>query len=347
MRWLSTVAGGALAAVLVAAPQPALGQGLMVTGYADLEIVLGDVNSDDREFFFDNHHFNIIALGKLVEDVFAAVEVEYEHGGGEIALEYGYISYTGIRNLRISGGKFIVPFGRFNKDLHPTWINKMPDRPHGFRDIFPQTYSDVGIWLSGGAPVGTSGARVTYDAFVVNGLGCVDCTGIRGMRPGDDEELRDQFDGVRDDGKSVGGRLGIELAPQGFDFGASGYYGSYDPVNDLNLAMFGVDAAFRYRALELRAEGVLASQDAVGGDLTKKGGYAQAAYLIQRRFEPVVRFSMRDMPGDDSDAWRLSFGASFYVSASAAIRLAYHHNDEKAGFDSDNDDVIAQFTMSF
>lgn len=338
--------GVAVALGLVALPRWAPAQGLMLTGYADLEVNLADVGSDDAQFYFDNHHFNVIAIGRLVTDLFAAVEVEYEHAGEEIALEYGYLSYTGIRNVRIQAGKFIVPFGRFNKDLHPTWINKMPDRPHGFRDIFPQTYSDVGLWVSGGVPIGTAGNRVTYDAFVVNGLLGDDGGGIRGMRDNDREGLTA---GGRDDNKALGGRLGVELAPQGFDLGGSFYVGNYldDPANSLTLSMFGVDAAFHYRALEVRAEGVLANQQATAGDLTKKGGYAQASYLLDVGVEPVVRFSLRDMPGDAQDARRLSFGASYYLSSMAAVRLAYHLNMEKAGFESDNNNIVAQITTSF
>jgi hypothetical protein len=181
----SLVVGAALGIALVTAPQPVFGQGLMVTGYADIEFTVAGVGSGDEELFFDNHHFNLIFMGSLIKNVFAAAEVEYEHAGEEIALEYGYISYTGFKNLRIMGGKFIVPFGRFNKDLHPTWINKIPGRPHGFRNVFPQTYSDVGLWVSGGVPVGRSGARVVYDAWVVNGLMGADSGDIRGMRGND------------------------------------------------------------------------------------------------------------------------------------------------------------------
>ena len=134
---------GVAVLALLAVPRPGSGQGLMVSGYADFEAIFDKVGTTNSDFIFDNHHFNLIMLGKLGADVFAAAEVEYEHAGEEIALEYGYIAYCGLDNLRIAAGKFIVPFGRFNKDLHPTWINKMPDRPHGFSAIFPQTYSDV------------------------------------------------------------------------------------------------------------------------------------------------------------------------------------------------------------
>lgn len=330
---------------LLAVPRPSSGQGLMVSGYADFEAVFDKVGSTNSDFIFDNHHFNLIMLGKLGANVFAAAEVEYEHGGEEIALEYGYIAYTAITNLRIAAGKFIVPFGRFNKDLHPTWINKMPDRPHGFRAVFPQTYSDVGVWLSGAAPVGR-GTRVTYDAFIVNGLMGDDGGSIRSMRNNDREKFSA---GGRDDNKAVGGRLGLEVGPTGLDFGASIYTGNYldDPSTTLTLTLIGADAAYHYRGLELRGEVVRAQQESTAGDLTKTGGYAQAAYLINSRFEPVIRFSMRDMPDQDNDNSRMSLGASYYPSPNAAFRLAYHLNGEKTGFEADNNKLIAQFTMMF
>ena len=182
-----------LVAVLVAAifaPPPVAGQGLMVTGYADFEANFTNIDdTDNSNFFFDNHHFNVILIGDLVKDLFVAGEVEYEHAGEEIALEYAYFGYTGIKNLRILAGKFIVPFGRFNKDLHPTVINKMPDRPHGFRNILPQTYNDVGLWVSGGAPLNMDGTRVVWDGFIVNGLMGDDGGDIRGGR-GNDRESR-------------------------------------------------------------------------------------------------------------------------------------------------------------
>lgn len=327
-------------------PRLAVGQGLRVFGYADFEANLEGVGSGDEEFYFNNHHFNLIAAGSLVDNLFAAAEVEFEDAGEEIGLEYGFLSYTGIENVTISAGKFLVPFGRFNKDLHPTWINKMPDRPLGFSNILPTGYNDVGVWVTGAFPLAQSGGRVTLDAFVVNGLLGEDGGDIRDMRGNVEDEL--SAEGV-DNNKAFGGRLGLEMAPQGFDIAASGYIGNYLDDADVNLylKMFGVDAAFHSGGLEVRAEGVLASQEATGGDLTKKGGYAQVAYVIQGRFEPVVRFSIRDMPTDDQDQNRLSFGINYYVAASSAVRLAYHINNEKDAFTVDNNNLVAQFTVGF
>lgn len=316
-------------------------QGLTVTGYADFEAWLEDIGSDDKSFFFDNHHFNLIMVGEVTDNLFAAFEVEYEHGGSEIGMEYGYFGYTGLTDLNIMVGKFIVPFGRFNKDLHPTTINKVPDRPHGFRDILPQTYNDVGLWLSGGKAISDDN-RVVFDVFLVNGLLGDDGDGIRSMR-GNVED--------GDDDKAIGGRLGIEAPYAGFDLGASIYSGKYAEDADgesLRLTMFGVDASYQINGFAVRGELVRASQDATGGDLTKTGGYAQASYLFDNGIvEPVVRFSTRDMPGDGSDQSRFSIGSSFYVSASSSVRVAYSFNTEKSDFEEDNDTMVAQFNIIF
>ncbi len=324
----------------------ALAQGLIVTGYADFEATVGDIDSGDKKVSFDNHHFNLIFLGKIYENVFAAAEVEFEHAGDEIALEYGYVGYTGIKNLRILVGKFIVPFGRFQKDLHPTWINKMPDRPHGFGNIFPSTYSDVGVWITGAVPL-NEGTRVTYDAFVVNGLLGDEGGDIRDMRDNDRDKLSA---GGRDDQKGFGGRAGLELPQHGFDAGVSAYTGNYldNPDTNLTLTFLGADAAYVKSGLEVRAEVVYAKQELTVGDLDKTGGYVQIAYeIVKTKFEPIFRFSSRNMPGNDSDARRFSLGMNYYVAPSSAVRLAYHRNAEDDLFKTDNDVLIAQFTVGF
>jgi len=316
-------------------------QGLTVTGYADFEAWVEDIGSDDKAFYFDNHHFNLILVGEVTENLFAAFEVEYEHGGEEIAMEYGYFGYTGFTDVSILAGKFIVPFGRFNKDLHPTTMNKVPDRPHGFRDILPQTYNDVGLWVTGAKAMGDDN-RVVFDVYVVNGLAGADGGGIRGMRDNNEDV---------DDDKALGGRLGFEAPFTGFDLGASVYSGRYAEAatgESLRLTMLGLDGSYQWNGLVLRGEVIRAMQDATGGDLTKTGGYAQASYLLDNGIvEPVVRFSTRDMPGDGLDQSRVSAGVSLYLSASSSVRLAYSVNTEKSGFESDNDTFVAQFNIIF
>jgi hypothetical protein len=267
----SAVAIGAL--VLSTQSGELRAQGLKVLGYADLEWSLEQTGDPENEWyhFFDNHHFNIVGVGWIMDDLVAAVEVEYEHAGEEIALEYGYLAYSGIRYLRIAGGKFLIPFNRFNKDLHPTWISKVPGRPLPYNNIFPASYSDVGLWISGGAPVG-GGSRVVYDAYVVNGLACEE----------DETDFRDCRDNDRDrptdNNKALGGRLGLELA-QGLGLGASAYTGGY--AEGLDITFLGVDGDYHLRGLELRGEFVFAKQDrtTATGEVDRLGFYLQGAYI--------------------------------------------------------------------
>lgn len=346
----SAVGAGAcaLALLLFGAPDVGSAQGLILSGYADLETHIEKLGSDNKEFYFDNYHFNVIALGRLTGNLFAAAEVEYEHAGEEIALEYGYLAYTGLRDVTVVAGKFIVPFGRFNKDLHPTWINKVIGRPYGFGNVFPQTYSDVGIWVAGGKAVNPE-SRVVFDLFAVNGLLGEEGDDIRALRDNDRERLPG---GGRNDNKALGGRLGLELPFQGLDLGGSIYTGDYAEVDgkSLNLLMLGVDGSFQRAGFVLRGEFVRAVQETTKGDLIKQGGYAQATYLVTPRFEPGVQFSTQDMPAvkgvQSGDLSRIAVGASFYVSSAAAVRVYYHINREKAG-KSDNDALLAQFAISF
>lgn len=318
-------------------------QGLTVSGYADFEVLVNNLDGDNKDFYFDNHHFNLIMVGSLVDNLFAAFEIEYEHGGEEIAMEYGYFGYTGVENVRFLVGKFILPFGRFNKDIHPTTVNKIPGRPHGFKDILPQTYNDVGIWITG-ANAFNDDVRFVYDLYAVNGLMGEDGGGIRDMRDND----REKAEFGRDDDKAVGARVGLEFPYSGFDFGTSIYTGKYaesDTGKGLRLTLWGVDASYQKNGFVLRGELVRASQDATGGDLTKTGGYLQASYLATSRFEPVVRWSARNMPGESADLGRLAFGASLFVTPASSIRAAYILNSEKDGFESKNNGFILQFNV--
>ncbi len=333
-------------------------QGLKIFGYGDLEWSYeqtGDPN-DEWHQFFDNHHFNLVLVGWIMGDVQASAEVEYEHAGDEISLEYGYVAYTGLRNVRLVGGKFIIPFNRFNRDLHPTWINKIPGRPLVYENVFPTTYSDVGIWASGGLPL-ARGARVVYDAYVVNGLaGAPDELNFRDLREND----RDK---PADDNKAVGGRLGIEL-PAGLGIGASVYTGGYakDPATDerLDVTFLGADADYHWQGLELRGEFAYARQELTGNvDADRAGFYAQAAYQLVKaegplsRFEPVVRYSLvrfDDAPygfaEGELDREELVVGLNYYLAPSAAVRVAYFFNTERAD-KVKNNKLVTQFSVGF
>lgn len=331
VRRLVVFAGVAFAAVTLTAVD-LQGQGLIVTGYANMEYV----NAQGSAQTFDAHNLNLIVLGKLRGDLFAAGEIEYEHGGDEIALEYAYLAFTRWRYVNIVAGKFIVPFGTFNVN-HPAWINKVPGRPFGFDRVMPATYSDVGVLVRGALPAGYL-SRITYDAWVVNGLAGVDGDDLRGMRDNNVDVDRN---------KAAGGRVGY-ASRVGFDVGGSFHTGKYDAVADLAVTFIGADAAFQKGGLELRGEFIQATQESSGGDLKKNGWYVQAAYLVLPTVEPAVRFSQMEFPGaSNRDVREISVGVSIYPSDFGAFRLFGRFNTERSLPEVDNNQFIAQFTVGF
>ncbi len=330
-KWLCmTVALGALA------PARAAAQGLIVAGYATTELEV--TFSDPRVNTFDAQNFNLIMLGRLRGDVFVATEIEYEHGGEEIEFEYGYLAFTRWPMANIVAGKFLVPFGRFNADLHPAWINRMPGRPLPNDGILPVAYSDVGVMVRGAAPVGTEG-RVTYDVWGVNGLAGSPGGSIRGMR----ENVVDVDNNV-----ALGTRLGF-VSRLGFDVGASAYNGTYNDSAGLNLRILGVDASWRRGPGEVRLEYMRASQEDSAGTLTKSGYYLIGSYEITRSLEAAIRYSAINFPGESGDRARLSLGINLYPSDAAALRLSYDINRETgAGVtETKNNRFTAQFTVGF
>lgn len=167
---------------------------------------------------------------------------------------------------------------------------------------------------------------------------------------GETRSDRDLFPGGgRDGNKTVGARIGLDLAPRGIDVGVSAQTGNYsdDPDLDLSLTFLGVDAAARFFDVELRGELFRANQESTAGMLHKTGGYVQAAFRMTSRLEPVVRYSALDMPETAADRRQFALGLNLYVSPASSVRLNYRFNGEKAGFTEADDALAAQFNIVF
>lgn len=334
-----TLCWAAVAACGVAAPTAARAQGLLVSGYAVEEFNWVQTDPSGHANTFDAHNFNLIVLGQLLGDVFAAAEVEMEHAGEEIGLEYGYLAFTRWPQANIVVGKFLVPFGRFNQDLHPAWINRIPGRPLPNDAVFPVDYGDVGVMVRGAAPAGTVG-RVTYDFWGVNGLAGAPGASIR--------DLRDNREDV-DNNVALGTRIGL-VTNRGFDVGASLYSGTYNDSAALNLRIIGADATYHRGPLEVRGEWMTAAQDtSTAGNVTKSGFYVLGSYAFRSWVEAAVRYSQVDFPGSGADRSRISLGVNLYPSDAAAFRFAYNINRELGSgvTQAKNNSFIAQFTVGF
>lgn len=319
-------------------------------GYLDVTFVYNQ--EVGKKSTFDAFHFNPIFLYQIEDNILASAEIEFEHGGDEIIVEYAQLDYLWNDYITFTAGKFLVPFGAFNRRLHPTWISKVPGKPYANNHVVPSGWSETGLMVSGAIGFGTNGGRVNYAAYVANGFEGAAGDDIRALRK--EKDPRDKMN----NNKGIGGRLGVVPAA-GIEFGVSGYTCKYDQATNpiLNLNMYGADAEYHYQDyFELRGEYNQADQqiDTVSGGnqpyLIKRGYYVQAALRLSvtdndllMPVEIAVRYSGQDFPGQAQDVYEVTPTLNYFLSPTTILRLAYTINGE-SGTSVDNNQFTAMLT---
>lgn len=303
---------------------------------------------------FDMYHFNPIFLYQMQDNILASVELEFEHGGDEIAVEYAQLDYLWNDYVTITAGKFLVPFGVWNRRLHPGWISKVPGRPYSNYHVVPTGWAETGVMFSGAVGFGENGGRINYAAYLTNGL--------EGA-PGDDtRDLRKTDARDKNHDLAKGGRLGI-VPVAGAEVGVSFYTGKYDVGMDpeLDLNFFGFDAEFHHEDyFELRGEYNTVKQDSYTDpaddttpivELDKKGYYVQAALKLSvfdedilMPLEIAIRYSAQDWDGEAKDYTELTPTLNYYLSSSTIFRIAYSIYGEKDDASEKDNNV---FTLVF
>jgi hypothetical protein len=212
-------------------------------------------------------------------------ELEFEHGGEEVGIEFAYLDYLLTPNLSVRGGMLLVPVGLVNEFHEPT-VFIGTHRPETERRILPSTWHENGAGL-----LGTFG-RINFRAYVVNGLDASGFTsaGVRGGRQGGAE--------ARATNVAFAGRLDVTPVP-GVFAGASLYQGgsgqneivSAGQRLDIGTTMGDVHGQAQIRGFDLRALYARASIDDAG-ELSRalglaapiaeqmQGGYVQAGYNL-------------------------------------------------------------------
>lgn len=320
------------------------GNGTVVLGgYLDVNYIY--YQETDKPSSFDMYHFNPIFLYQIEENLLASVELEFEHGGDEIAVEYAQIDYLWSDYVTLTAGKFLVPFGVFNRRLHPGWISKVPGRPLSNYHVVPTGWSETGLMFSGAAGFGENGGRVNYAAYVTNGLEGAPGDDTRDLRKGDPRDKKNN-------NKAIGGRFGIVPAA-GMEFGGSAYTCKYDAqINpELNISFLGFDAEYHHEDIfELRGEYNVVKQDTLlDSTATKSGFYVQASVKLSAidndflmPMELAIRYSTQNFEGEAKDIWELTPTLNYYLSSSTVFRIAYTFNGEKDALSEVDNNV---FTM--
>ena len=252
------------------------------SGYADL--VATYAGGDDESFTFDQTHFNPILGAQFGQYARTELEIEIEHGGALIKVEYAFADFTPFRQLALRVGKFLTPIGRFNDTLHPSFRWNQISRPAMFRDVVPAVWSEVGLQVRGVFDVVPSLLLVEYNAFVSNGLG------YRAdyVLTEQDEPIRGMGTNVIDNNldKGVGARVTFDVLPAQrmgrTRIGVSGYTGATNPAGDERFSILDVDLEVRLALVLIRAE-LAQTFFGAGADrfeAFERGLYVDAALLL-------------------------------------------------------------------
>jgi hypothetical protein len=282
-------------------------------------------------------------------------EVEFEHAGGEIGVEFAYIDYLWRPQANFRAGLVLLPMGFIN-ELHEPTVFLGANRPDVEKVILPSTWRENGVGLFGNA------GPFSYRTYVVNGLdasgftehglsggrqefveakaedlawvGRVDFTGLPGLLVGGSAYLGDS-------GQNLEPAVGTEIVEghlewkwRGLEFRALGVQASLDDVADLN------------RILELEGE------ESIGEKMT--GYYLQLGYDVlagrgDRSLTPYARWetynTQDEVPAGfeadpENDVESLTLGLAFKPIDQIILKVDHQSYDNAEGTGVDRFNVL-------
>ncbi|MBK7951736.1 MAG: hypothetical protein IPK00_23975 [Deltaproteobacteria bacterium] len=296
--------------------------GLSIGGYGENRIrTFHNTGDDDRDNVYDQLRAVLYVGYKFNENWVLNSEIEYEHGGNEVAVEFLTVDYLWLDELNFRAGNLLVPMGFVNEIHEPNFFFGA-ERPEVERTILPSTWHEngAGIW-------GTIAGRIEYRAYAINGFDGQSFTssGLRGGRQGGAEAIANDFAFV--------GRVDVDVVT-GLMIGGSVYTGQSGQeqtsdasgterdVPDAQTTIYELHAQYKGYGASLRALWTEAFVDEAGRlsrvlDLgatsaiaqQMRGWYLEAAYNVMPLFfeaprmslEPYFRFERYDTQREVSD----------------------------------------------
>ncbi len=284
-------------------------------------------------------------------------EIEYEHAGGEVSVEFAYLDFLWKPQANFRAGLVLLPMG-FVNELHEPTVLLGADRPLVEQRILPTTWREMGFGLFG------QSGPFTYRTYLVNGFDASGFTddGLSGGRQGGNQAKakdlawvgRLDYTGVP--GLTVGGSAYAGKAGQGLESPEAGRIG-------VSTRIFEGHLEWKWRGLEFRALGAqahlndvaalnealgLAGEDSVGQRL--QGYYLQLGYDLlsgrggQRALIPYVRWEALNTQdkvpagfsaNPDTDIRDLTVGLEYKPIEQVVVKADYQnvHNRARTGAD--------------
>lgn len=355
--------------VMAAEETDALPNGrVVIAGYGN--VMYESSNLQDSSSF--SAQFNPIMLFRLSDELHIETELEIsldDQGETELELEYAKLHYFINDTITLTAGKFLLAFGQFSQNLHPSWINRSPWTPgiygsHGstqaMTPLLP-VLSDVGVAVQK-TFVFSSKQKIFLDLYVSNGARS-EGAAHQEEAEGFEEEHGEEFpevgfeasNGDNNKDKAVGGRIAYAFLP-GLEIGASYYTASYDDDELLDISAKGIDINLMVNHFLIRGEyiqtdtdGLEADGDSIGiHNFKRDGWYLQGIWHLGQltpalsRMEIVVERA-RVNKFEKSDRW--VYGINYWLDGRSVIKIAYEDTNVVNG--KDDKRFAIQFSYGF
>jgi hypothetical protein len=270
-----------------------------VGGYAEANANYFRTDGVGDGFSMELRRFNIFLFSSVGRRIRFISELEFEHGTEEIALETALVDFTVNPSLIFRAGILLPPVGAFNVN-HDSPRYDFVERPLVSTRVIPSTLSEVGFGAHGRLVPGR-GVTLSYDAYLVNGLGdgvILNGTGRTDIPSG---KTPSRFEEDNNGSPAFSGRVAAQSRRFG-EIGLSYYGGIYNTFRiegvtvdeSRRLSIVAVDFNAEAHGLQLRGEAAWANVD-VPDDLAEISGERQWGVHLDAVL-PVWRPVIRGLP---------------------------------------------------
>jgi hypothetical protein len=216
-------------------------------------------------------------------------------------------------NLTFVAGRFYSPIGFYTERIRLTWVQKTPDAPLLFNQVYPQNLFFDGLQFRGARYLLNSPVKLEYAGFVANAL-AIPGSNLSPRVYSDLSNFTDSGLAVTGS-KAYGGRIGVSIPELGLIAGVSGLLNqAYDTANH-NLNLWDVDVSYHKGNWDARFELADTNQSTAAQPIHRFGFYAQLAYRqfnnpnpILQKLEGVFRFDHTQFDGINLQQTGINFG---------------------------------------
>jgi hypothetical protein len=354
-----------LVAPLLSAPAWAIDRTFSGSAQLDYLFVPTEKGANASAIGFDGFttEANVKVAADISEHLSANVKLCYGCHGFEA--DMAYFDYRVKDELNIRVGRFSPSFGAFNvrhdpanhglsdKPL-PYDMGRMLRRTDWNEGVLPSPFPDNGIEVNGTHWFGEK-AQLDYAAYLVSGF-----KASENALDLDFVQSRSTYYVDNNSRPTGGGRASLTLAlskTSDATLGASGMYGTFDPMNRLTYGIFGGDFSLRLGQTNIRMEYLVRRQEFDTSDPTlfkypiapkngnfflKHGAYIELEQPVSGRVTMLGRIDGLYRDGNvaatsellrRSDVGRATFGSLFTVERGLRVKAStevYKFSDEDA-----------------